>query len=84
MKKLFLALLLSGTALTYAQAEKDDNRNENDQDHISQLQQQPAQVAIERSARIEAQRIQNEKTVLKREKKLAKQKKKQDKAKAKE
>ena len=48
-----------------------------------QLNQQ-LELGGKRSARIEAQRIQNEKTALKREKKLAKQKKKQDKAKAKE
>ena len=73
MKKLLVLLFfVAGTSISLAQVEKLDSRQESDQDRIQQQPQLPAQVNMERNARIEAQRIQNEKDARKKAKKLAK------------
>lgn len=77
-KRLVILMFLVGTAVTFAQVEKVDDRQEVDQDRIEQFQQPPAQVDLERRTRIEAQRMQNEKAEKKRAKKLAKEKRKEE------
>ena len=82
MKKLFLALLFfAGTAMALAQAEKQDDRQEVDQDKIQQEPQRTSQLQLERAARIEAQRLENErvakKAVKRAARKAAKEKAKQ-------
>lgn len=73
MKKLFLAMLFfAGTTITLAQVDKQEDRQENDQDKIQQEPQRPAQLNLERTTRIEAERIQNEKNAKRAAKKLAK------------
>lgn len=72
MKKLFLAILFfATTTIAFAQAEKQDERQEVDLDKIQQEPQQPAQMDMERSARVVAQRLQNEKTAAKAAKRKA-------------
>jgi hypothetical protein len=72
MKKIFLALLFfATTTIALAQVEKQDDRQEVDLDKIQQEPQRPAQIAQERAVRVEAQRLQNEKTATKAAKKKA-------------
>jgi hypothetical protein len=73
MKKLLFALLFfAGTTVAMAQVDKVDDQQENVQDKIQQEPQRPAQIDMERNARIEAQRIENERVAAKKAKKLAK------------
>ncbi len=73
MKNLFLGMLFfAGTTMALAQADKQDDQQEVIQDKMEQEPLPPAQVRQERSARIEAQRIENERVVKKAEKKVAK------------
>jgi hypothetical protein len=72
MKKIVLALLFfATTTIAFAQVEKQDDRQEIDLDKIQQEPQQPVQIAQERAVRVEAQRLQNEKTATKTAKKKA-------------
>jgi len=72
MKKAMLVILLfAGISFSSAQVEKDDDRQETILDKIEQEPQLPSQVTLERSAKIEAQRIQDEKRAEKKAKRLA-------------
>lgn len=72
MKKAMLVILFfAGITFSSAQVEKQDDRQENILDKIEQEPQRPTQVRLERSAKIEAQRIQDEKKAEKKAKRLA-------------
>jgi hypothetical protein len=72
MKKLFLSMLFFAvTSICFAQVEKEDDRQENYLDKIEQEPQPPTQIEVERSARLEAKRLHDEKVAEKRAKRLA-------------
>ncbi|WP_264520907.1 hypothetical protein [Flavobacterium sp. N1994] len=75
MKKLWITLLfLVGTTIAFAQTEKQDDHQENDQDKIDQQPQSPDQVLQERRAKVEAQAAQYEKESKQRDAEQAKEK----------
>jgi hypothetical protein len=72
MKNIYYALLFfATTTIAFAQVEKQDDRQEVDLDKIQQEPQRPAQVIMERAAKLEAVRLQNEKVLTKAAKKRA-------------
>ncbi len=72
MKIAFLVtMLFAGITMATAQVEKQDDRLENNLDKIEQEPQQPSQITVERTSRIEAKRLQDEKKAEKRAKKIA-------------
>jgi uncharacterized protein YdeI (BOF family) len=72
MKKIILSMLfLAVTSISFAQEDRKVDQQENDQDKIQQEPQLPAQVTVERSARLEAKRLHDEKVADKRAKRLA-------------
>ena len=75
MKKLFLSFLFfAGTAITFAQVDKDDDRQETDMDRLEQETQPPAQNNLEQNIRIESERAKNEKAAKELAEKEAKEK----------
>jgi hypothetical protein len=72
MKKLMIILFfLASTTFVTAQVDRTTENDESIQDKIQQEPPSPAQANLERNARIEMQRLENEKIAKKREKKLA-------------
>ena len=75
MKKLsLLSLFFMGTIFAFGQVDQQQDRQQTDEDRIQQLQEQkqPAQVDMERNARIDAQRTHNELEAKKKAKRLRK------------
>ena len=73
MKQLFLALLFcAGSTVALAQTSNQDDRQQADLDKIQQEQQLPAQLNMERNARITSQREHNEKIAKRKAKRKVK------------
>jgi hypothetical protein len=72
MKKLMIILFfLASTTFVTAQVDRTTENDESIQDKIQQEPPVPAQTNLERNARIEMQRLENEKMAKKKERKLA-------------